>query len=60
MSLLSLTLDLAMGSEVNATVAHPQQGNVTPFCTLHTYETSTTRECPGCHVNIQQARLVVG
>ena len=58
MSLPSLALDSAVGSEVNAILK--QQGNVTTFCTLYTYKTSTTRERPGWHVNIQQAGLVVG
>ena len=47
MSLSSLALDSAVGIELTPLrLTLVQQGNGTAFCTLHTYETSTTRERP--------------
>ena len=45
MSLSPSALDSAMGVELTSLwLTQVQQGNGTAFCTLHTYETSTTGE----------------
>ena len=60
MSLPSLPLDLAAGSGINSSVAHPHSKAMVPRSVVSTQTKQAPTESVRWYVNIQQARSVVG